>query len=216
VRAAVIFSGCGHKEGTEISEAVLCLMALEKRGVLWEGFAPDKTFMARSYLKGSKKELQQRGIIDEASRIARGNVHPLEELRVEEFDILCLPGGLGAAEILSNFRTRGFEGEVLESLKTIILAFHKQKKPIVAICISPAVVAIALKNEKNLMITMGMDRNTQNKCSWVTIQEAMANGCVVDPINRIVSTPAFMVEDANRYEVATGIDKAVEEATKFV
>jgi enhancing lycopene biosynthesis protein 2 len=73
-----------------------------------------------------------------------------------------------------------------------------------------------LKNEKNLMITMGMDRNTQNKCSWVTIKETMANGCVIDPINRIVSTPAFMIEDANRYEVATGIDKAVEEATKFV
>ena len=216
MRAAVIFSGCGQKEGTEISEAVCCLLALEKRGIIWEGFAPDKTFMACSYIKGSKKELGERGIIDEACRITRRDVHPLEGLKVEEFDFLCLPGGLGAAKILSNFKTHGFQGEVLESLKEIILSFHKQKKPIVAICISPAVVSIALKNEKNLMITMGMDRNTQNKCSWVTIRETMANGCVIDPINRIVSTPAFMIEDANRYEVATGIEKAVEEATKFV
>lgn len=216
MRAAVIFSGCGQKEGTEISEAVLSLLALEKRGIQWEGFAPDMKFMARSYLKGDKKELGEREIIDEACRITRCNVHPLEELKVEAFDLLCLPGGLGAAQILSNFRTHGFEGEVMDSLKTIIVAFHKLKKPIVAICISPAVVALALKNQKNLRFTLGMDKKYQEKCSWGNIQESLANDCVVDPSNRIVSTPAFMIAEANRYDVSIGIDKAIAEATKLL
>ncbi len=216
MRAAVIFSGCGQKEGTEISEAVCCLLALEKRGIIWEGFAPNKTFMACSYIKGSKKELGERGIIDEACRITRRDVHPLEGLKVEEFDLLCLPGGLGAAKILSNFKTHGFQGEVLESLKEIILSFHKQKKPIVAICLSPAIVAIALKNEKNIKITMGMDKSYQTGCSWAVIKESAATDCVLDPLNRIVSTPAFMIENATRYDVFCGIDKAIEEATKLL
>jgi enhancing lycopene biosynthesis protein 2 len=216
MRAAVIFSGCGQKEGTEISEAVFTLLALEKRDIQWESFAPDKRFMARSYLEGDKKELGERGIIDEACRITRCNVHPLEKLKVEAFDLLCLPGGLGASQILSNFRTHGFEGEVLDSLKTIIVAFHKLKKPIVAICISPAVVALALKNQKNLRFTLGMDKKYQEKCPWGHIQESLANDCVVDLSNRIVSTPAFMIEEANRYDVSIGIDKAIEEATKLL
>ena len=216
MRAAVIFSGCGHKEGTEINEAVLCLLALEKRGIDWVGFAPEGTFTARSYIKGRTEKGEERDIIDEAARIARGNVEPLNALNPESFHYLCLPGGLGAAKILSNYKSKGFEGEVIEELASKIQAFHMQNKPIVAICISPAVVAIALKNQTGITITLGEDTTYNKSCNWVTFKSCTADECVVDKKNRIISTPAYMIEEANRFQIAIGIDKAIEEASQFL
>ena len=215
MRAVVIFSGCGHKDGTEVNEAVLSLMALEKNGIDWVGFAPDESVPALSHLKGVKKELLNRNSMEEAARITRGNILPLNDLKPESFDVLVMPGGLGAANVLSNFGTKGFQGEVRAELKKVILSFHQNKKPIIAICISPAIVALALNKVNNLQITLGADLSFQKQNPTIHFEIAQADECVVDPFNRIVSTPAFMIENANRFSIFTGIDRAIQAALRM-
>ena len=43
----------------------------------------------------------------ESSRIARGNIKDLKDLKAENFDALIVPGGFGAAKNLSDFATKG-------------------------------------------------------------------------------------------------------------
>ena len=41
-KVAVILNGCGHRDGSEIHEAVLALLAIEEAGATWECLALDK------------------------------------------------------------------------------------------------------------------------------------------------------------------------------
>lgn len=36
-KVAVVLSGCGYLDGSEIHETVLTILALEKQGVEWQG-----------------------------------------------------------------------------------------------------------------------------------------------------------------------------------
>ncbi|MBT5717008.1 MAG: hypothetical protein HOI70_08850, partial [Opitutae bacterium] len=40
-KIAVVLSGCGVFDGTEIHEAVLTLLAIEEEGASWHCFAPN-------------------------------------------------------------------------------------------------------------------------------------------------------------------------------
>jgi len=215
MRAMVILSGCGHKDGTEVNEAVLSLMVLEKHGISWTGFAPDEPVVALSHSKETRVKVGERSPLEEASRITRGNILGLSQIEPDAFDLLVMPGGLGAANVLSDFGSKGFHGEVREELKKAIVSFHHNKKPIVAICISPAIVALALKGENKLTITLGEDLTYQKENPSIQFKSARCDQCVVDPVNKIVSTPAFMIQGANRYSIFVGIDQAIQEAMKL-
>jgi enhancing lycopene biosynthesis protein 2 len=76
-------------------------------------------------------------------RIARGLVEPISKLRPADFDALIMPGGFGAAQTLSSFARKGSGGEVQNDLKHALEGFHAAGKPIGAVCIAPAVVALA-------------------------------------------------------------------------
>ena len=55
-------------------------------------FAPDKEQMhAIDHTKGAPHE-NNRNVLQEAARIARGNVAPLTELDATNFDALVIPG----------------------------------------------------------------------------------------------------------------------------
>ena len=43
----------------------------------------------------------------EASRISRGNIDDLANLKAKDFDALVMPGGFGAAKNLSTFASAG-------------------------------------------------------------------------------------------------------------
>ena len=72
---ALVLSGCGHRDGSEITEAVSAWIALSERGAQVQAFAPDRAFTAVSHLTG--EPLGARQIMDEAARIARGKIKSL-------------------------------------------------------------------------------------------------------------------------------------------
>src|ERR1035437_8964355 len=100
MKIAVILSGSGYLDGSEIREAVGVLWALSRAGAEAHCFAPDIDQRdVMDHLTG-EPVAERREVLVESARIARGKVRPLAELRASEFDALILPGGVGAAQNL--------------------------------------------------------------------------------------------------------------------
>ncbi|MCC8417850.1 MAG: isoprenoid biosynthesis glyoxalase ElbB [Rickettsia endosymbiont of Bryobia graminum] len=203
----VILSGCGYLDGSEIFEAVFTLLELDKHKVNVRIFAPNKNqHYAMNHL--SQKEVsEQRNILVESARIARGKIEALEHLKAEDFDALILPGGYGAGLNLSDIALQNEKGVVLPELQEIIIKFYKLSKPIGAMCFAPTVVAAALRNHTKITITLG---NANDLISALGANEEICKvqDIVIDKTNKIVTTPAFML-DAPISEIHIGIHNLV-------
>ncbi len=208
-RVAVILAGCGYLDGAEIRESVLLLLYLDQLNCDVECFAADVSqhHVIDHLTKTETKE--SRNVLHESARIARSALRPLSELNEKEFDALVLPGGFGVAKNMSSLAFKGSEAEVLPEYAKAIQAFYAVKKPIGAICIAPAVVALALKNQ-GISLTIGDDAAT---ASVITATgnvhvEAVTNMAVVDTHHAVASCSAYMRDDRLTH-VAEGIEKCV-------
>ena len=213
----VILSGCGFKDGTEIREAVLALLALDRAGAEVRCFAPDVEQVAViDHLKGQPAAGEKRNVLVESARIARGQIEDVKKAQAKDLDALVLPGGFGAAMNLSTFATKGKDATVNTDVARILRDMHAARKPIGAICIAPAVVAKAL-GFAHPRLTIGNDKGTAaaiEACGAIH-QDCPVESFVVDRENRIVSTPAYMY-GARLSEIATGIDRCVAEVMALV
>jgi len=210
VKAAVILSGCGHKDGAEIRESVLALLYLDQHHATVQCFAPDceQTDVVNHLTGETTKE--SRNVLVEAARIARGDIQPLTKLNPADFDALVIPGGFGAAKNLSDLATKGPDATVRPEFRAAVLGFLKQQKPIGAICIAPAVLAAAVKGEYAPTLTIGDDTGT---AAAITAMGSTHKNCttadfVYDETTRIASCSAYMRDDALR-NVAKGIEQMV-------
>ena len=139
---AVVLAGCGVYDGAEINEAVLTLLALEQQGADYQCFAPDIEQMhVVNHLTGEVMAGEKRNVLVEAARIARGNIKPVTEARVDQFDALLVPGGFGAAKNLSDFAVKGAAMTVQPDFLKFAQAMHTAGKPIGLICIAPTMAA---------------------------------------------------------------------------
>ena len=111
-RAAVIFHGNGVYDGTECTEAVAMLVGLSRLGAEVQVFAPDRAQAHVVNHMTGEEQSQQRNVLEESARIARGNVKALNELSASDYDALLIPGGFGAAKNLCSFGFKGAEMEV--------------------------------------------------------------------------------------------------------
>lgn len=209
MKAAVILSGCGYLDGAEIRESVLSLLYLDAQGVQASCFAPDKAQHHVVNHMGGASETGGRNCMHEAARIARGAILPLDALRSEDFDMLVIPGGYGVAKNLSSLALDGADAKLDASFQAIVQNFYKQKKPILAICIAPAVLALALPNN-GIALTIGSDEATVAIIvqSGNFHQRCASDEACVDEAHRIVSCSAYMREDALS-TIACGIERGV-------
>lgn len=210
-QAGVVLSGCGFLDGAEIHESVLTLYFLQKAGIDYRCFAPDRDqFHVVDHLTGEPTD-GTRNVLAESARIARGEIAPLGEARMAELDALVLPGGYGAAKNLSNFAVEGPSCTLEPDMLRLVGEAVQQGKPIAAICISPAVVAAALKSlGRGATLTIGSDADTAAALEELGCRHRR---CAVDEVAvdedlRIVSTPAYMLGPGPA-EVGAGIEKAV-------
>lgn len=211
MKIAVILSGCGYLDGAEIRESVLSLLYLDIAGADVSIFAPNTTqYHTINHLNGEECT-EPRNILQEAARIARGDVQPLDTLNPNEFDGLILPGGFGVAKNLSNFALNGENITIDSTADTIINAFHNASKPIGAICIAPVIIAASLKN-KAITLTIGTDEgcaqaitNFGNRHQICPVDQA-----VTDTQHQIASCPAYMMDDAPVKDVAKGIEQVIQ------
>jgi len=107
-KVAVILSGCGVFDGSEIHEAVISLLALARQGATTQCFAPDVPQLhVINHLTGEVSEGESRNVLVEAARICRGQIRNVAELDAADFDALLVPGGFGAAKNLCDFAVQG-------------------------------------------------------------------------------------------------------------
>jgi enhancing lycopene biosynthesis protein 2 len=212
-RIAVILSGCGHKDGAEITEAVSTLIALSEAGAEVEVFAPDVKFIVADPL-GNGKTSESRNVLIESARIARGHIKPLSELQAKNFDGIALPGGFGAALNLCTWPVKGAKCEVLPEAERVLREFYQAEKPIAAICIAPALVARVLGTE-GITLTIGRDEGGEIAKTGAHHENCAVTDYVTDREHRVISTPAYMYGEAKPFEVFTGVRKAIRELVEM-
>jgi enhancing lycopene biosynthesis protein 2 len=212
---AVILSGCGHRDGSEITEAVSTLIGLSEAGATYKIFAPEMEFSVVDPQTGNATS-ERRQVIGEATRIARRQVQPLSELKAVDFEALALPGGFGAAVNLCSWAIDGAKCAVHPEVERVLQEFYKAEKPIAAVCIAPALVARVLGSH-GITVTIGNDVATANEISKTG---ALHENCAVDDFvsdreHRIITAPAYMYDDANPFQVFSGIRKAIRELVEM-
>src|SRR5206468_12724012 len=122
---------------------------------------------------------------------------PLTELNPSAWEALIMPGGFGAAKNLCNFASRGSQGVVCAELLQLMRPMYEARKPIGAVCITPAIVALAFPRA-GIELTLGARSEAAQEIEKLGQKhiECPANGFHVDRTHRIVSTPAYMYDAA--------------------
>jgi enhancing lycopene biosynthesis protein 2 len=70
-KIAVILNGCGHRDGSEVHEAVLTLLGIEEAGGHWECLALDRDQAAvTDHVSGRDMDGAHRNMLHESARIA--------------------------------------------------------------------------------------------------------------------------------------------------
>ena len=213
-KIAVILCGSGFKDGSEIRESVGVLWALSRHNVGVDCFALDALQHDVVNCLTGESVPEKRNQLAEAARIARGKISKLEELDPSQYAAIILPGGFGAAKNLCDFALRGSTGTAQPLVKEKLLAFHSQSKPIGAVCIAPAVVALSMKTP--LTLTLGATGEASAEIEKLGHRHVVtsANDICVDTKNKIVSTPAYMYDNAPLCDIFEGIRKLVDEIVK--
>ncbi len=204
----VVLSGCGVYDGTEIHEAVLTLLALDRAGAQAVCFAPDKSQLhVINHLSGDEMP-ESRNVLVESARIARGNVQPLSQADASQLDALIVPGGFGAAKNLSSFASEGAECCIDKDLAKLTQQMHKANKPIGFMCIAPALLPKLL--DQQVRLTIGNDPDLGEVIDAMGGEPVICpvDDIVVDAENKVVTTPAYMLAKSIG-EAASGIDKLV-------
>jgi len=208
-KIAVILNGCGHRDGSEVHEAVLTLLGIEEAGGHWECLAPDRDQAAvTDHVTGRDIDGARRNMLHESARIARGRIKDLATERVADYRAVIIPGGSGTARNLCNFASAGSGMTVDAAVERFVNDAHAAGLPIGAVCISPVILA-RLFGAKGVELTLGSIDNDAARAAtkWGAKMVACeASGCVVDERLKVVTTPAYMC-DAGVAEVAQGIRK---------
>ena len=200
-KIAVILSGCGNRDGSELQESLSLLLAIDRRGWQYQCFAPEGFFEVVPHVdveeteeEGTILDIEQRDIFVESARIARGNLLPLEEYKPANYDALEFPGGMGAARNLSTFAFDGPRMEVIDGVQDAILETYRAKKPVVAMCIAPMVLAKVL-GRYEVRLTLGADDNPPAQVAkgfGCQVQACGPTDVCVDSEHKVLTTPAYM------------------------
>jgi COG3155: uncharacterized protein involved in an early stage of isoprenoid biosynthesis len=220
-RFAVVLSGCGVFDGSEIHEAVLTMLAIDEAGGEYRCFAPN-TWQAKTvdHFTGQATALagddDNRNVLAESARIARGDVKDLAEFDPKEFDVIVFPGGFGAAMNWSNFAVKGPDCEINKEVEKAIRAAYENGLVIGAMCIAPVVIARVLGKHK-IAVTIGTDPAIGTgieKMGAVHEPKGMLDVCV-DEDNKIVTTPAYMLGKTIK-DIRRGTQNLIDEIINLI
>ncbi|MDG2789044.1 isoprenoid biosynthesis glyoxalase ElbB [Vibrio parahaemolyticus] len=213
-KVAVILSGSGVYDGSEIHEAVLALYAIEKAGATWHCFAPNiDQLHVINHLTGDEMD-ETRNVLIESARIARGNIGDVTKLNVDEYDALLLPGGFGAAKNLTDFAVSGAECSINTHVAQACRAFANAKKPAGYLCISPVIIPMIY--EQGVKGTVGNDEAVSIAFNQMGGEHTTCpvEDIVFDEKHLVLSTPAYMLAE-NISQAASGIEKLVSKLIKI-
>jgi enhancing lycopene biosynthesis protein 2 len=212
-RFAVVLSGCGVFDGSEIHESIMILYAILKNGGEYEIFAPDiSQHHVVNHITGEEMN-ETRNVLVESARIARGKIKALSEFRAGDYDSLIFPGGFGAAKNLSSFAFDGADCSVNDQVEKAVKEMVDHEKPVGAVCIAPALIARILDKPE---LTIGKDPETVSalEAMGATHKETTHGEVITDRKHKLVTSPCYML-DATIMDIAAGADALVKELYRF-
>lgn len=216
----ILLSGCGVYDGAEIQEAIFTMLAIEEIGgkVVAIGI-DDKQHHVINHITGEEMP-ESRNMLVEAARISRGAITSINKVAISDLDAVVIPGGFGSAKNLTKWAFEGAQGVIRDDVKTFLNEMHKAGKYIVALCVSPVVIAKTFEGtDIKPLLTIGSKENTspynigefetEIEKTGAKIKEAKILEVVVDEENKIISAPCYMM-DASLLEVKNNISNALE------
>lgn len=225
-KIGVLLSGCGVYDGSEIHEAVLTLLALDKAGLEYVCIAPNVPQHHVIDHRTGEEMNETRNVLTEAARIARGNILDLAEVTADQLDGLAIPGGFGAAKNLTTWAFSGPDGEINDEVKRIINEFVTAGKPIAAMCMGPTVVAKALQGTNTkATLTVGSTEAASPydiaavsggmEAAGAVAEMHTVDEIAIDQTHKIVTAPCYMME-ASISQMNVGIEQAVAQLVKWL
>jgi enhancing lycopene biosynthesis protein 2 len=225
MKIGVLLSGCGVYDGAEIQEAVLTLLALEEAG--HEAICisiNENQHHVINHLSGEEMN-EKRNMLVESARIARGKVTEISKVSPADIDALVIPGGFGSAKNFTSWAFEGPQGRIRSDVKLLIVNLINIGKPIVALCVSPVVLAKAMQDSNiQLNLTIGSSKSNSpytisDFMSGINITGASASEreiheILIDKENKIISAPCYMME-ANILEIRKNIKQAIDALNEF-
>jgi enhancing lycopene biosynthesis protein 2 len=193
VKIGVLLAGSGMYDGTEIAEAVLTLLALDRAGAHAVCLAPGVDQLhCVNHMTGDEVEGETRSVLVESARLARGKVQSLSDFWGGDLQGLVIPGGYGAPKnLVTGFMQLGARREVIPEIRVLLDDLTGRKRPIGAVSLGRSVISAYF----------GEDLNEGD----LTMP---AGEVVVDEKRRTLFTPGFLT--ATRLdEAARGIEGLV-------
>jgi enhancing lycopene biosynthesis protein 2 len=209
-KIGVVLSGCGVMDGSEIHEAVLTLLAIDRAGAEAVCMAPNiPQRHVINHLTTEESKGEVRNVLVESARIARGKIRDIAGVKAGEIDALIFPGGFGAAKNLCDYAFKGTDCSVNLEIARLATAVHAAGKPIGTVCIAPVIGAKLFGKEKP-QVTIGTDKNTAKDIEKMGARHVACpvSEFVVDKECKLVSTPAYMLAIGIK-QAAEGIEKLV-------
>lgn len=220
MKIGVLLSGCGVYDGAEIQEAVLTLLAIEEIEAEAICISIDKNqHHVINHLNGEEMN-EQRNMLIESARIARGNIKNINDVTPADIDALVIPGGFGSAKNFTKWAFDGPDGEILPEVKLMLVNLMNIGKPIAALCVSPIVLAKALEGSiYSPLLTIGTDKENSeydikgfsdglSKTGMKTEMKSVRE-ITIDTNNKIVTAPCYMM-NATIVDIRKNIRSAVE------
>jgi enhancing lycopene biosynthesis protein 2 len=211
-RVGVVLSGSGRADGSDVLEAALTLLVIERAGARAVCAAPDAEqalvvdHLNRRPTRGSRNARV------EAARIAPGPVLPLAELSADAIDALILPGGEGALGTLSDYDQKHELCQVNPDVARLLREMLQGHRPMGFIGASALLAARVLGPAAGVRLTLGSKAVPAAKHAAVMgadVRPCQAGDVIVDQKARVSSTPGFFAAEARLADVARAIDRLV-------
>ena len=227
MKVAVLLSGCGVYDGSEIQESVFTLLALSKNNIDYVCVASDKKKHHIINHTDGEEMKEERNMLIESSRISRGEVVSIDKLDVGNISALVIPGGFGVAKNFSDWAFKDVACTVDNDIETLILHFLNNKKPIVSLCISPVIVAKVFNSffNQSLNLTLGSKNEDSDydiielhsnlyKLGVATHDKNLDEICFDSNFN-VISAPCYMLK-GNPNQIYLNVQKAIDKLANLL
>ncbi|HEX8234953.1 MAG TPA: isoprenoid biosynthesis glyoxalase ElbB [Abditibacteriaceae bacterium] len=216
-KVGVLLSGCGVQDGSEVYEAVLTILALERGGATVQALAPDiEQPQIVNHYTGQETRLEARNVLTESARIVRGKITSTSSVSAHDLDALIIVGGYGVLKNLSGYAVQSEAGSVNPDVERLIQEMNGLGKPIGAMCAGVTLVAMALR-AKGPTLTIGTDGSAAAGVVRLGARHIITqvDEIHIDEANSIVSTAAFYAAHTVS-EAEPGITKLVNHVLAMV
>jgi enhancing lycopene biosynthesis protein 2 len=197
---ALILSGCGILDGSDVWEVVLLSYYLSMKGKNPVFFAPDEMQKEVVDHLSQAPADERRNVLRESARMARGEIRELKSLSGKEVEGIILPGGYGTIRNLADYLGEPENGYLKSGpdLQRIIREIYRRKKPIGACGLAVLLVASALRDilDTPLTLTIGKDPELIRQIEGMGAVHVLSKGreVVMDSEHKLVTTPGGLLK----------------------